>query len=220
VTPDYQAPFVLPPGATEVILVRHGSSVPFEPGAPSHMLGGQNDPPLSERGQAQAQAVAERLGGEPIAALLISPLRRTAQTGAPLAAVLGLEPEVVPELREVHLGLWEPDGGFSISRPDGDALRQRVLDEEEWGLIPGAEDVRTLGERARRGLEVVALRIGPDAVGVAIAHGGIICELCHQVAASRPFAFFATENGSISRIVRDHRGRWSLRAFNDTGHLR
>jgi probable phosphoglycerate mutase len=218
--PDYQAPFVLPPGATEVILVRHGSSVPFDPGATSHMLDGQNDPPLSPRGHAQAQAVARRLGAEAIVALLISPLQRTAQTAAPLAAALGLEPEVVPELREVHLGLWESDGGFSIDRSDGNALRQRVLDEEEWGLIPGAEDVHTLGERAGRGLETIAQRLGPDAVGVAVAHGGIITELCHQVAASRPFAFFATENGSITRVVRDQRGRWSLRAFNDTGHLR
>jgi probable phosphoglycerate mutase len=220
VTPDYQGAFVLPPGATEVILVRHGSSAQHEPDRPFALVGGQSDPPLAPRGHDQARALAERLGGEPLAAMFITTLRRTAQTAAPLADRLGLKPTVVPELREVHLGIWESDGGFAVSRPDGDALRRQVLEEEEWGLIPGAEDLRSFGQRVGVGLERVAREIGPNAVGVAIVHGGVIAEASHQITASRPFAFLATENSSITRIVRHSSGRWTLQTFNETAHLR
>jgi probable phosphoglycerate mutase len=220
VTPNYQEAFVLPDGATEVMLVRHGSSAQQEPKASFGLIGGHSDPPLMPRGHEQSLALAEYLADEPITALFITPLLRTAETAAPLIDRLGLEPAVVPDLREVHLGEWELDGGFAMSRPDGGALRDRVLEEEEWGLIPGAEDVHSFGERVRRGLEVVADETGPDALGLAIVHGGVIAEACHQITGSRPFAFIATENCSITRVVRDSRGRWILQAFNETAHLR
>jgi probable phosphoglycerate mutase len=218
-THDYQGAFVLPSGATEVILARHGSSAPFDDNAPCELVGGQSDPPLAPRGHEQSLALARRLALEPVVGLFITPLRRTAETARPLANQLGLEAVVVPELREVHLGEWETDGGFSARRPDRDAVRQRVLDEEEWGLIPGAEDLQTLAERVRRGLEKVASYVGPDRVAVAVVHGGVIAEACHQITRSRPFAFFATENCSITRLIRFPDGRWTLQAFNDTAHL-
>jgi probable phosphoglycerate mutase len=219
-TPDYQGAFSLPPGATEVILVRHGSSARYDPQAPFELVGGQSDPALAPRGQEQARLIARSLAGEPLVALFITPLRRTAQTVAPLADRLGLEPTVVTELREVHLGEWETGGGFGVSSPDRDAVRQRVLEEEEWGLIPGAETVESLGQRVALGLETVAHQIGQDAAGAAIVHGGVITEACHQITASRPFAFFGPENASITRVVRDGAGRWTLRSFNETAHLR
>jgi probable phosphoglycerate mutase len=219
-SPDYQGAFALPPGATELILVRHGSSARYQPDAPFALLGGQSDPPLAPQGNDQARLVARHLGGQPIAAVFVTPLRRTAETAAPLAAQLGVEPIVVPELREVHLGEWETGGGFGVGSPDRDALRQRVLQEEEWGLIPGAETVHSLGQRVALGLESAARAIGPDATGVAIVHGGVITEACHQITASRPFAFFGPENASITRVVRDGAGRWTLQSFNETAHLR
>jgi 2,3-bisphosphoglycerate-dependent phosphoglycerate mutase len=218
-TPDYQGAFALPPGATEVILARHGSSTEFDPSFPFELTGGQSDPPLAPRGHAQSAALASRLAQQAIVALFITPLRRTAETAAPLAAQLGLTPIVVPELREVHLGDWESDGGFSLRRADRDPVRERVLEEEEWGLIPGGEDLQSLGTRVHLGLEKMAGEIGPDRVGVAIVHGGVIAEACHQITRSRPFAFFATENCSITRLIRARHGRWTLQTFNDTAHL-
>jgi probable phosphoglycerate mutase len=220
VTPDYQAAFVLPAGATELILVRHGSSAQHALGGPLDLSYGQSDPPLAPHGREQAAALARRLAAESVTALFITTLRRTAETAAPLAAQLGLEPVVVPELREVHLGDWERTGGFGASSPDRDVLRQRVLEEEEWGLIPEAEDTQRLGERVKLGLETVARETGPGALGVAIVHGGVIAAACHQITESRPFAFFRTENCSITRVIRQSSGRWTLRAFNDTAHLR
>jgi glycine/D-amino acid oxidase-like deaminating enzyme len=63
-------------------------------------------------------------------------------------------------------------------------------------------------------------KTGADALGVAFVHGGVIAERRHQTTGSRPFDFPATENCSITRVIRYSRGRWSLQAFDETAHLR
>ena len=64
-------------------------------------------PPLDPVGRDQAEPVADRLAHEPIPAIYVSTLRRTAETAAPLAARLGLVPRVEPGIREVYPGKWE-----------------------------------------------------------------------------------------------------------------
>jgi broad specificity phosphatase PhoE len=55
---------------------------------------------LSERGQRQAERVAEALAGEDVTALLASPLERAQQTAAPLARTHDLEVVTEPDLIE------------------------------------------------------------------------------------------------------------------------
>jgi 2,3-bisphosphoglycerate-dependent phosphoglycerate mutase len=58
---------------------------------------------LSERGRAGADALADLLAASPIGAIYSSPARRAVETIKPLARCLGLEPVVVPDLREREL---------------------------------------------------------------------------------------------------------------------
>src|SRR3954469_23582754 len=102
-----QSRFRRPPGATEILLVRHGESEPLVEGRPFPLVDGHGDPALAPEGEIQAERVGERLSTEPIVAIYVTTLRRTHQTAAPLAARLGLTPIVEPDLREVHLGDWE-----------------------------------------------------------------------------------------------------------------
>ena len=213
-----QRPFSRPPDAKEVILVRHGASADAVPGEPFELIKGRSDPPLSSEGEGQAEALADRLAREPIAALFVTPLQRTALTAAPLADRLGLRPTPVPQLSEVRLGELE-GGEFRIRVARGDPVIRRLFDEERWDVIPGAERMEDFGARVREGLERVVAAIGPGAVGVAVVHGGVIAELCRQVTGSRPFAFIGVDNTSITRLVRLGDGRWLLRRFNDTAHL-
>jgi probable phosphoglycerate mutase len=213
-----QRPLTLPPGATEVILARHGASAPAVPGEPFPMLDGASDPPLAPEGQQQAEALAARLAPEPLAALVVTGLRRTVETARPLAERTGLRPVEVPELREVRLGDWEA-GEWRIRLERRDPLALRALAEERWDVIPNAEAPEALAERVRRGLERVIADAGPDAVVAAILHGGVIGELCRQATDSRPFAFIHADNGSITRLAVLPGGRWLLRSFNDTAHL-
>ena len=62
---------------------------------------------LTDTGQEQARALAERLAGEDLGAIYTSDLVRTQQTAAPLAERLGLEMVVLPGLREIQAGDYE-----------------------------------------------------------------------------------------------------------------
>ena len=215
-----QLPFALAPDVTELVLVRHGASAAATPGVAFPLQDGHDDPPLAPLGLEQAERVGERLRGEAIDALFVSGLTRTVQTAAPLAAAIGLQPVVVPELREVHLGDWQ-GGVFRQKMADRDPVVLRMLAEERWDVIPGAESSERFGARVRKGLQRVARETGPGRRAVVVAHGGVIGELCHQAAASRPFAFVwpGSENGALTRILAGADGTWVLRSFNDTAHL-
>ena len=214
----HQRAFSLAPDATEIVLVRHGSSAAARRGERHEMLEGRGNPPLAEAGHTQAAAVASRLGAEDLTGLFVTPLQRTAQTAAPLAEVTGLVPEVVPDLVEVSLGDWE-GGEFRIRAQEGDPLVRRALEEERWDVLPGAETPEQLETRVRAGIAAVAAATGPGRSCVAVVHGGIIGEACRLATASRPFAFIHADNGSISRLVVLGDGRWMLRSFNDVAHL-
>ena len=216
-----QRNFVPPPDATELILVRHGSSAAAVPGEPFPTTDGHGDPPLSELGVRQAAAVAERLAeAEALARVFVTPLVRTVATAAPLLERLGdgVEPEVVAELREVHLGDWE-GGEFRLRAHAGDPIVQRVLVEENWELIPGAESMEGFASRVRAGIERAVVATGAGAAAAVFTHGGVIAEVCRQATGSRPLAFLGADNCSITRLVVFADGRWLLRTFNDTAHL-
>ena len=213
-----QRRFTPPPGSTEVILVRHGASAHAVPGRSFDLLDGHADPALSPEGEEQALAAAHRLEGEPLDGLFVTPLQRTAQTAAPLAAATGLEPVEVPELREVMLGDWE-GGELRVRAAQGDPLFFRILEEERWDVIPGAEPMEEFADRVHRGMQKIIDTAGVDTIVAAVLHGGVIGEICRQATSSRPFAFVHSDNCSISRLVVLPGGRQLLRSFNDTAHL-
>lgn len=216
VTEYRQHRFSPPAGATEILVIRHGESQPANPDAPFPLVDGQGDPALSPDGEQQAELLADRLADAGIQAIYVTNLRRTAQTAAPLAARLGLKPQVERDLREVHLGDWE-GGLFRKHVAENHPLAVRMREEERWDLIPGAESPEALGARVRESIERVTAA-NPDRRIAVVVHGGIIAEIFHQAAGSRPFAFQGADNASISHLVVTG-DRWIIRCFNDTTHL-
>jgi len=213
-----QSPYELPPGSTEVVLVRHGASEAAVVGARFPLVDGHSDPALAEAGKAQAEMAAEALRHEDVAGIFASTLRRTQESAAPLAAELGLEPEIVFELREVFLGDFE-GGEYRIRQGRGDPIIQQVFAEERWDAIPNAESFEDFGARLRKGIEQIVSTVGPETTAVAFVHGAVIGQLCRIATDSRPFAFVHADNGSITRIVVHEDGKWLLRSFNVMNHL-
>jgi probable phosphoglycerate mutase len=214
-----QEDYSRPPEAIEIVLVRHGASEAAVEDQPFELLEGQADPALSPVGERQAEAVAAHLAGEPLAGLFVTPLRRTAQTAAPLASATGLQPVCVPELREVHLG--ELDGGaFRIALRRGDPRIAEVFAQQRWDVIPGAETMAAFAHRTRAGIDRILDGLQAGATAAAVVHGGVIGELCRQASGSRPFAFVHADNGSLTRLVVLPDGRRWVRTFNEGAHLR
>jgi probable phosphomutase (TIGR03848 family) len=92
------------PTFTTVLLVRHGSTATTGKILPGRAPGLH----LSEKGRAQASAVAARLSelAKKPAALYSSPLERTKETAAPLASALHLKTQLDRGLLECDFGAW------------------------------------------------------------------------------------------------------------------
>jgi 2,3-bisphosphoglycerate-dependent phosphoglycerate mutase len=209
--------YQIPADAADILLIRHGESRAAEPGEDFPFVNGHGDPELHPTaGREQAQRIADRLAHEPISAIYVSNLRRTAQTAEPLAQRLGLVPVVDPDLRESHLGEWE---GYvwRIKIAEGDPLAMRVIDEQRWDIMPGAESEAGFAARIRGSLTRIAERHRGEMVAV-FTHGGVIGQAVGDAAGAKPYPFNASSNASISQIVVSE-DRWKLRRFNDTTHL-
>lgn len=211
-----QTRFERPPGATEILLIRHGESRAATPDDPFPLVDGHGDPELHANGQEQARRVGERLKGQPITAVYVSNLRRTHETAAPLCAHLGLEPRIDPDLREVFLGEWE-GGLLRIKAHQNDPIIQEVFAKRRWDVIPGAESPESLTERLSRSLNRIAAA-HPDQLVAAFVHGGVIGHILSDATGARPFSFNGADNGSISHIVMTE-GQILVRRFNDSTHL-
>jgi len=92
-----------PPRPTLVLLVRHGQT----PTTGSTLPGRAPGLHLSEGGQGQAQAAADRIAAlKDIAAIYASPLERTRETAKPIAAARGLKVQIDRGLLECDFGGW------------------------------------------------------------------------------------------------------------------
>ena len=196
--------------------MRHGASADAVEGEDFELIDGHGNPPLSDIGREQAELVAERLAHLQFDALYVTTLRRTAETAEPLVRRTGLTPIVEPDLREVNLGEWE-GGLFRQKMADADPLAVRMMKEERWDIVPGAESPDVFRHRIRAAVERIAAAHSDGRV-VAFSHGAAIGEVLAQATGSRPFAFLMSDNTAIARVVLTPES-WILRGFNDTAHL-
>jgi broad specificity phosphatase PhoE len=151
---------------TTIFLARHGES----DWNVEKRFQGHSDRPLTERGRKQAHALADLVASEKIDAVYTSPLSRARETAEIVAARAGLEPEALPELREVDTGSWS-----GLSRADVEARFPEGFTRWRAGRS-GWEDGETYEEMAQR--VICALRTiaenHPDGRVLIISHGGPI----------------------------------------------
>jgi broad specificity phosphatase PhoE len=88
---------------TRVFMVRHGATVLTA----EDRFAGATDVELSDEGREQTRRLAERLSTEKIAAVFASPMSRTMETAAILAAPHGLTVQKRDGFREISHGHWE-----------------------------------------------------------------------------------------------------------------
>jgi probable phosphoglycerate mutase len=141
---------------TRLLLVRHGATTLTAEDRFSGSVGVD----LSEEGRAQVQLLARRLEGEPITAVYCSPLGRTVETAAVLAAPHALAPIHRDGLREISHGRWE-----GLTRRE---VETRFPDEyQAWESDP----FTFAPERGESGVAVLA-RALPVIREIVVAHAG------------------------------------------------
>lgn len=87
-----------------LLLIRHGEN---DFTKKNKLAGYTPNVHLNERGQSQAQALAEALKQVPIKAIYSSPLERAVETATPVALARGLEVQVETGLLETNVGKWQ-----------------------------------------------------------------------------------------------------------------
>lgn len=210
-----QLQYERPPGATELVLIRHGETIPLVLGEPFDLVDGQGDPSLAPQGHDQAERLAHRLASHGIQAIYATTMRRTVQTADPLVDQTGLPLQIERDLREVHLGEWE-GGQFRRKVLAQHPIAVLLFQEQRWDVIPGAEASEAFSARVRAAVGRIAAA-NPDQRVAVFTHAGVIGRILAEATGSQPFAFNA-DNASISHVVisGDH---WTVRRFNDTAHL-
>ncbi len=199
---------------SRLLLVRHGEST-WNAG---RRIQGQLDPPLSGRGVAQAQEVAERFGGHRLVGLYCSDLVRARRTADLIGEAVGLEPVEEPGLREIALGEWEGKTREELI-DEYPVLWERWSREPNWDLVPGGEGARPFADRIGATLEGLRER-HPEGDVLCVTHGGVIQVAVLDVVGrvSRGIFPFLIENCSVTVIQRTAR-RTVVTAVNDTCHL-
>ena len=157
---------------TVVLLVRHGLTA-----GTGHVLTGRTPGiPLDDRGQEQAAALAARLAGVRLDAIVTSPLERCRQTAEAIAAAHQGEPLPVKEdgqFAEVNYGDWT---GQPLKRLAKNPLWRVVQAHPSAVRFPG-EDAESLLEVQHRAVQAVRewnARLGKDAVYLICSHGDVI----------------------------------------------
>ncbi|MDN5820074.1 MAG: histidine phosphatase family protein [Brachybacterium sp.] len=153
-----------------LLLLRHGQT-------PSNVDGildaGYPGPGLTALGRAQAAAIPDALQHESIAALHVSRLVRTHETAAPLAAALGMSPQLTAGLEEISAGQLE-------LRRDAEAIAAYQDNHSRWSAgeftdgLPGGETGRAFWDRYTGALRHIAALHAEDATVAVVSHGAAI----------------------------------------------
>jgi len=196
-------------------LLRHGQTEH----TPERRFSGRNQLPLSLTGRAEAEAAAARAAGLGVEVIVASPLLRTREIAEIVAAELGLPVTFDKDLVELDFGDVEGLTFDEAAKKHPLAARRFMSDISV--AAPGGEsinDVATRVARARR--RILAEHAGKTVLVVShvtpiklfLAAGlGAGDEVVHRV---------FLEAASLSTVTWSSDGRTSVRAVNDTAHLR
>jgi broad specificity phosphatase PhoE len=149
-----------------ILLARHGETADNANG----LILGRRDPPLSEAGRQQAEALGVRARRADVAAVWTSPLARARQTASIVAEAVGCDAVILNDLIESDRGAWEGKSVAQLARasPQLHAAFERG---DPAFAFPEGESLRDQVRRTRRALTVVAAGAAPALV---VAHAGTI----------------------------------------------
>ena len=199
----------------QLLLIRHGET----DWNVSLRYQGHGPVPLNVRGQTQARLAGQRLKHSGATTLYASDLTRAWETAQIVGESLRLQPQSMPELREIDVGQWEGLTPEELYRRFPDHMKEFDRDPARTVRL-GGESYAQLQARALVALNYIQATHRPDEVVVAVSHGGTIrALLCHVIGLDlRYFGRLWLDNGSISELRHSTNG-WRLTRLNDAAHL-
>jgi probable phosphoglycerate mutase len=217
----------------ELVLIRHAQ--------PEWVRDGLNvvDPPLTDLGRRQAEALAATMVDQKFDEVLVSPLMRARQTAAPVLAACGRDEDIDGWLEEIRDPKWHGTPAERATEAYKE-LRGRTA-QGRWEGLPGGESTREFVDRIRLGAQHFLAERGvrriehelpvwdvaePGARIALIAHAGTnsvtICHLLGLEPTPWEWDRFVLGHASISRLEAIPLGdgyTFSLTKLSDVEHL-
>ena len=198
------------------VFVRHGESV----GNAQSRWQGQSDYELTEKGRAQARALATRWRAEKMKFdfIITSPLIRAKETAEIIASALSAPVEHDLTLLERHIGEIEGMTAEEVRK------RPQLPYVTPYDPIGGeGEGDWALFLRAGQALQGFLRR--PAGCYLIVSHGGLLNQLMHAIIGIAPHVDpsgvrFRFDNTAFARVVYyPYQHRWAIEALNDRAHL-
>ena len=208
-------------------LIRHGES------ANNALPESQRveDPGLTQEGERQAKALAERFHGERVSHLLTSGFLRAVQTTRPLAQKLNLRPVIWTDLHEVG-GCY---AGYEVGKEEGrPGMNRRKLstqfpefhlpddiDEQGWWRSQPYENSTQAKQRSdAQAKRLVSEFAGTKASVACVIHADFKALMIESLLSNRSseFAPADLQNTGVTLLSYENR-RFEMLDFNNVDHL-
>jgi phosphoserine phosphatase len=200
---------------TTILLIRHGHVEGIKP----ERFRGRADLALTDRGRAQAHAVAKRIaaGWRP-ARLYASPMRRCAETGTAIARACSVEAVTMDDLNDIDYGAWQSRSYKEVAEAEAE-LFAAWFATPHLVRFPNGESLQDLVARTANALRFVLRDHGHETI-VLVGHDSVNRALLLQVL-DQPLTSYwrlAQDPCCINEIdIVD--GRISVQRINETSHL-
>jgi 2,3-bisphosphoglycerate-dependent phosphoglycerate mutase len=198
------------------VFLRHGESI----GNAQFRWQGQSDYALTDKGRAQARAVAERWKseGQKFDLILSSTLVRAKETAEIIAAAVNAPIEYDPILLERHIG--------EIEGLTAEEVRKRPQPPYVTPYDPiGGEGEGDWALFLRAGQALQSLLRRRPGSYLVVSHGGLLNQVMNAIIGIAPHADpsgvrFRFENTAFARVTYyPYQHRWTIDALNDHAHL-
>jgi probable phosphomutase (TIGR03848 family) len=207
------------------LLIRHGRTAANATGT---LAGWTEGIGLDEVGRGQVAALARRLGGLPVRALVSSPLQRCLETAQIVAGALA-DVTVTPDERlgECRYGAWT---GGSLKELAEEPLWRTVQDQPSAARFPDGDFFagESIAQMQARGLQAVRevdaavlAEHGPGALWALVSHGDVIKSILADAAGAHldHFQRIVVGPASLSVVSYTHKRPFVIRVNDDGTEL-
>lgn len=203
----------------QVYLVRHGETQ----WNAERRIQGQSDSALTEKGEQQAQQVAERARALGITHIISSDLGRTRQTANIIAQACGCEVTLDARLRELDMGVLEQRHIDGLTEEE-EGWRRQLVNGTPDGRIPDGESMVELSERMQSALNA-CLELPEGSRPLLVSHGMALGCLVSTILGLPAWAErrLRLRNCSLSRVDYQQSpwlaSGWVVETAGDVSHL-
>ena len=198
-----------------ILLIRHGHVEGIKP----ERFRGRADLPLTSRGLAEAQAIADRIASNwrPLK-IYTSPMRRCIQSGDAIATACQVQVQILDQLSDIDYGAWQSRSYEEIKQVDPQRFAAWFA-SPHLVRFPNGESLEDLVTRSANALRLILDRHPHDTI-VAVGHDSLNRALLLQLLDQPLSAYWriAQDPCCINEIELIGEGIRVLR-INDTCHL-